>query len=74
LVLKLFLIFQKLAVNEVGLLLWYAFTHATADALRITALSVSSPDWPFFKTLLWRSSYLKVFLLFSSVKKHILKL
>lgn len=32
---------QKLAVNEVGLLLWYIFTHATADVLKITALSVS---------------------------------
>ena len=33
---------SKLAVNEVGQLLWYVFTHATADSLRVTALSVST--------------------------------
>ena len=36
----LFFCEQKLASNEVGQLLWYVFTHATADALRITALLV----------------------------------
>ena len=33
---------QKFAINEVAQLLWYVFTHATADALRSTALSVSA--------------------------------
>ena len=33
---------QKFANNEVGQLLWNVFTHGTADALRIAALSVSA--------------------------------
>ena len=32
---------QKFAVNEVGLFLWYIYTHSTVDSLRVTALSVS---------------------------------
>lgn len=32
---------QKFATNETGSLLWYLFSHATSDAVKVTALSVS---------------------------------
>ena len=37
--------FQKFVINEVGLLLWHVFSHATVDSLRVTALSVGATWW-----------------------------
>ena len=33
---------QKFATNETGSLLWYLYSHASVDAAKVTALSVSN--------------------------------
>lgn len=33
---------HQLATTEIGSALWYLFTHSTVEAVRVTAISVSS--------------------------------